>query len=195
MDTTTPKGVLVANSLDAATMQSLNAGGKLLLFPKPAKIKHSIGGDFPTDFWCWAMFSKGTIAQGREPSPGTQGFLCDANYPALARFPTDFHSNWQWWHIVENSRSIILDETPANYRPIIHVIGNFARNHKPGLLFETKVGKGSPLVCASDLPALQDHPEARQLMHSLLQYVSSPAFAPKTKLDARLLEKLLTGGS
>ena len=35
-----------------------------------------------------------------------------------------------------------------------------------GLLFETRVGQGKLLVCASDLPALQVHPEARQLMHS-----------------------------
>jgi hypothetical protein len=66
---------------------------------------------------------------------------------------TKYPSNWQWWHIVENSRSIILDETPADYRPIVHVVDNFARNHKLGLLFETNVGKGSLLICASDLPA------------------------------------------
>ncbi len=193
VDTTTPTGVLVTNRLDEATLANLTDGGKALLFPGVKDLKRSVGGDFPTDFWCWAMFSKGAIAQGIEPPPGTQGFLCDPGHPALARFPTEFHSNWQWWPIVENSRPLILDETPADYRPIIHVIDNFARNHKLGLLFETKVGKGSLLVCASDLPALQDHPEARQLLHSLFQYVASPAFAPKTELDAKLLEKLLAG--
>ncbi len=86
-----------------------------------------------------------------------------------------------------------MDETPADYRPIIHVIDNFARNHKLGLLFETKVGQGKLLVCASDLPALQDHPEARQLMHSLFRYVDSPAFAPQTELQGELLKKLLPG--
>jgi hypothetical protein len=91
------------------------------------------------------------------------------------------------------ARPIILDETPANYRPIIHVIDNFARNHKLGLLFETKVGQGKLLVCASDLPALQAHPEARQLTHSLLRYVASPAFAPRSELDAGLLKILLPG--
>jgi hypothetical protein len=82
--------------------------------------------------------------------------------PALPVKKAKFHSNWQWWQIVKNARPIILDETPADYRPIIHVIDNFARNHKLGLLFETKVGKGKLLVCASDLPALQAYPEARQ---------------------------------
>jgi hypothetical protein len=94
--------------------------------------------------------------------------------------------------MVKNSRPIILDETPADYRPLIQVIDNFARNHKLGLLFETRVGKGGLLVCASDLPTLQDHPEARQLMHSLLRYVGSPAFAPRAELSEDLLGKLLS---
>jgi hypothetical protein len=191
VDNSTPNGVLVANRLDAATMKSLADGGKVLLFPPTKELKQSVGGAFPTDFWCWPMFAKGSIAQGLEPAPGTQGFICAPNHPALAEFPTEFHSNWQWWQIVKNSRPIILDETPANYRPIIHVIDNFARNHKLGLLFETKVGKGNLLVCASDLPALHSHPEARQLLHSLLKYVASPAFAPATELDGNILGKLL----
>jgi len=183
----------VTNHLDESTLKYLTSGGKVLLFSPTNDSRHSVGGEFPTDFWCWAMFSKGAIAQGREPAPGTQGFICDPSHPALAKFPTEFHSNWQWWQIVENSRPIILDQTPADYRPIIHVIDNFARNHKLGLLFETKVGRGRLLVCASDLPALQDHPEARQLMHSLLRYVASPAFDPKAELGGALLGKLLPG--
>jgi hypothetical protein len=191
VDTGTPKGVLVTNRLDAATRQFLADGGKVLLFSRTNDLKHTVGGAFPTDFWCWPMFAKGAIAQGLEPVPGTQGFICDPKHPALAAFPTEFHSNWQWWQIVKNSRPIILDATPADYRPIIHVIDNFARNHKLGLLFETKVGKGRLLVCASDLPALQDHPEARQLLHSLLLYVDSTAFAPQSELAAELLKKLI----
>lgn len=192
VDTSTPKNVRVANRLDASTLQFLAEGGKVLLFSPTNDVKHSIGGEFPTDFWCWAMFSKGAIKQGREPAPGTQGFLCDPKHPALAAFPTEFHSNWHWWQIVENARPIILDKTPADYRPIIHVIDNFARNHKLGLLFETKVGKGKLLVCASDLPALQHHPEARQLLHSLLRYVDSPAFAPQAELSGDTLSQLFS---
>ncbi len=190
-DTTALKGVVVTNRLDEGTLKFLTDGGKVLLFSPTNDMKHSVGGDFPTDFWCWAMFSKGAIAQGIEPAPGTQGFLCNPQHPALAEFPTEFHSNWQWWQIVEHSRPIILDKTPADYRPIIHVIDNFARNHKLGLLFELKVGKGKLLVCASDLPALQQHPEARQLLHSLLRYVGSDKFAPKTEFDRALLKELI----
>jgi NAD(P)-dependent dehydrogenase (short-subunit alcohol dehydrogenase family) len=54
-------------------------------------------------------------------------------------------------------------------------------------VYQNNFGQGKLLVCASDLPALQVHPEARQLMHSLLRYVASPAFAPTAELDGKLL--------
>ncbi len=193
VDCTVPPGVWVTNRLDEATMRVLDAGGRVLLFPRVTDPTRSVGGDFPTDFWCWAMFSKGAIAQGREPAPGTQGFLCDPKHPALADFPTEFHSNWQWWPIVENARPIILDETPAAYRPIIHVIDNFARNHKLGLLFEARVGAGRLLVCASDLTKLADQPPARQLLHSLLRYVGSDRFQPTQSLESDTLNDMLAG--
>jgi len=193
VDTRTPANVVVTDRLNTAAQKHLNGGGKVLLFLRQDELKHCVKGAFQTDFWCWPMFARGAQQRGIEPPPGTQGFLCEPAHPALAEFPTEFHSNWQWWRLVKNSRPIILDEAPADYRPIIHVIDNFARNHKLGLLFETKVGQGKLLVCASDLPALQDHPEARQLMHSLLRYVDSPAFDPTTELDGELLKKLLPG--
>jgi len=194
VDTAKPANVVVANRLDAATQRHLQNGGKVLLFPRPDELKHSVGGAFQTDFWCWPMFAKAAIAQKMEPAPGTQGFICDPQHPAFAEFPTEFHSNWQWWPIVKNSRPVILDETPAEYRPIVHVIDNFARNHKLGLLLETKFGPGKLLVCASNLPALSEYPAAQQLYRSLLQYVASEKFAPKTELRRELLEKLLPAG-
>ena len=126
-----------------------------------------------------------------EAPPGTQGLLCDARTPALARFPTEFHSDWQWWRLVKNSRPVVLDATPACYRPIVQVIDNFTRNHKLGLVFETRAGKGRLLICSIDLLRLQEHPEARQLYHSLLRYAASDAFAPAAALNGELLKRLL----
>ena len=136
------------------------------------------------------MFRRAAERRGIEVAPGTLGFLCDPKTPALAEFPTEFHSNWQWWHLVKNSRPIILDDTPAGYRPIVQAIDNFERNHKLGLIFETRVGRGKMLACAIDLLGHQDKPEARQLLHSLLQCIDSAAFAPQAELDADLLKKL-----
>jgi hypothetical protein len=192
LDTSLPSGVLMTDRFTAAaTQKHLAAGGKVILFPKLDELPHSIKGSFQSDFWCFPMFRRGAEQQGIEVAPGTLGLLCDPDTPALAGFPTEFHSNWQWWHLVKNSRPIILDDTPVGYRPIVQMVDNFERNHKLGLIFETRVGKGNLLVCAIDLPNHQDKPEARQLLYSLLRYVDCAAFAPKAELDAGLLEKLL----
>jgi hypothetical protein len=191
VDTSVPSGVMVTDSFDvAATQEHLGTGGKVLLLPKLDRLPHSIKGSFQTDFWCFPMFRRAAERSGIEVAPGTLGLLCDPKSPALAGFPTEFHSNWQWWQLVKNSRPIILDDTPARYRPTVQVIDNFERNHKLGLIFETRVGRGKLLICAVDLLELQDKPEARQLLHSLLQYLDSAAFTPKTELDANLLKRL-----
>ena len=41
------------------------------------------------------------------------------------------------------------------------------------------------------LPAIQDKPEARQLLHSLLRYMNSAQFDPKTTIDDATLGRIL----
>jgi len=140
-------------------------------------------------------------ANGMKPSPGTLGILTIPEHPALARFPTEYHTNWQWWHLIENSRSVVLplayttprvfEGIPSDYRPIVQVIDNVYRNQKLGLVFEFRVGRGKLLVCAIDLPKLRNRPEAAQLLHSLLAYVSSPQFRPVTEMDSMGLKRIL----
>jgi hypothetical protein len=193
VNTRVPKGVLVATSFVAAKTQAhMAAGGKVLLLPKLDQLPHSIEGGFQCEFWS-PMFGIAARKRGIKPPPGTLGLLCDTNAPALAAFPTEFHSNWQWWHLVKNARPIILDETPDSYCPTVQMIDNFVTNHKLGLIFETKVGKGAMLICAIDLSGHQDKPEARQLLHSLLRYIGSQQFAPEAEIDTALLKKLLPG--
>lgn len=191
IDTIIPDGVVVTESLNPETVQHLKNGGKAIIFPDHDKLDHCIKGAFQTDFWCYPMFARGALRRGVEPAPGSLGFICDPGSPLLAHFPTEYHSNWQWWHLVKNCKPIILDETPANYKPIIQTIDNFTRNHKLGMIFETKYGKGSLLVCAIDLLNLQDKPEARQLYYSILKYVESEHFSPQVELDRKILNKIL----
>src|SRR5690625_7123071 len=49
---------------------------------------------------------------------GTMGLLMDPEHALFRDFPTEFHSNWQWWPIAKASRPVILDITPDEYRPI-----------------------------------------------------------------------------
>ena len=191
IDTSIPEGILVSDRLDSKTRKHLQEGGKAIILPDHDKLSHCIQGAFQTDYWCYPMFARGAIKQGLEPAPGSLGFICDPDSPLFKYFPTEFHSNWQWWRLVKNCKPIILDNTPADYKPMVQTIDNFARNHKLGMIFETKYGKGSALICAIDLLNLQDEPEARQLYYSILRYVDSEHFSPQTELNKNTLSNII----
>ena len=184
--------ICVTDDLDAH-LKYLTEGGKVLWFPSKDKHKdQTVGGLFQTDYWNYRMFR--TICENldRPVSPGTLGILTDPGHPALADFPTEFHTNWQWFPIIKQSYPMILDRLSDDYRPIVQIIDNVERNHKLGLLFEFKVGNGKLLVCMSDLKAVQDKPEARQFYRSILEYMESPAFAPSYSLSVKDLQDLFT---
>ena len=175
--------VTVVHSFDDQACQALAAGGRVLFAAdSKSRLINSVGGGFATDFWCWPMFHN---------SPGTMGLLCDPKQPALAGFPTDFYSQWQWFNILTNSQPVILDSLPKDYRPLVQIVDNLERVHRLGLIFEAKVGPGRLLVCAADLPAISDKPEARQLMTSLLSYAGSEKFNPALELSADAVRSLL----
>ena len=73
---------------------------------------------------------------------------------------------------------MILDQLAKDYKPIVQVIDNLERNHKLGLIFEFKSGKGKLLVCMSQLNKIADKPEAAQLYRSIISYMNSTSFQP-----------------
>jgi len=161
VDTTVPAGVTLVRRYDAATAALLAEGKRVLLVPDSKNWADTAGGAYATDYWNWPMFN-GT--------PGTMGLLCQPEHPALAGFPTAFHSERQWSALAHASTPVILTDAPRTLRPIVQTIDNYERNDRLGLVFEAKVGAGSLLVCAVDVLALQEKPEARQLLASLLAY-------------------------
>ena len=189
--TAAPESLVVARSFSRKVQADLAAGRSVLVLPRPGKIKRSVRGAFQTSFWCWPMFRRAALNAGIEVAAGTLGPLCDPEHPLFRDFPTESHGNWQWWHLLKGGRALILDDTPVGYRPIVQMVDNFARNHKLGLICEARVGKGRLLVCSIDLPALQEHPEARQLLASIQRYMTSRAFRPSQELEPRLIRSIL----
>jgi hypothetical protein len=151
----------------------------------PAIPARFLNGQFLPAFWSPVWFPS--------QKPNTMGFLCDPEHPLFARFPTDQTGDWQWFNLMEHSRLFVLDDTPPAYRPTLQVIDNFARNHKLGIVFECRSGRGRLLVCGFDLPAVMSDPAARQFLASLYAYVGSAAFQPAHELDAARLDRLLSG--
>ena len=127
-------------------------------------------------------------------SPGTLGlYVAHPQHPLFSCFPTDSHTSWQWFSVVTASSPVVLDDLPTDYRPIIQVIDNVERNHRLGLVFEAKVGKGKLLVCAANLDQAMCTVEGRAFCQSLLSYLQSEAFQPATALSATALRHILQG--
>lgn len=190
---TAPKDIVVAHRYDVETARILSGGGTVLLMPDSTQMKDlTVGGLFQTDYWNYRMFKTISENNNKPVSPGTLGILTKPEHPIFNCFPTEMHTNWQWFPIIKASRPFILDNTATSYRPIVQVIDNVERNHKLGLIFEFAVDKGKLLVCMSPLDQLQQYPEARQLYKSILQYMQSEDFAPKTRMNNGDLQQLFT---
>jgi len=184
------KKVIVTNVLTEDIARQLEKGKNVLLMPDSSKL--CVGGLFQTDYWNYRMFK--TICEGNKKSvsPGTLGILTDPRHPIFRSFPTEMHTNWQWFPVIKNSHPMILDNTGSDYRPIVQVIDNIERNHKLGLVFEFAIGKGKLLVCMADLEKASDYPEGRAFYRSVLEYMTSKDFVPRTHITLDDFHRLMT---
>lgn len=183
--------VLVVDDLDDAARKRLESGGVVLLTippdrvaPDPAKGPIAIG--FSSIFW--------NTAWTNGQAPHTLGILCDPEHPALAGFPTAFHSDWQWWYVMSNAGAMILDDLPGPLRPIVQVIDDWVTNRKLGLVWEARVGNGRLLVTSVDLSGELD-PVRRQLRASLLAYMNGDDFAPQYDVSLETIATLIAPGT
>ena len=188
---TSNSNVVVSTRLDE-TLKGLQAGKKVFYIPSEEhRPTQKIEGFFASDFWCFPMFKHVAIANKKTPAPGTLGLLVQPKHLALKGFPTDIHTDYQWFNIVMKSYSVILDSFPKGFKPIVQVIDNFDRNHRLGMIFEAQVGKGKLLFCGADLKGLQETPEGNQLLNSLFNYAESNQFAPSNAVDLATVTKVL----
>ena len=188
------EGITITQQMTDEITKKLEEGAKVLWMPDSTQLReNTIGGLFQTDYWNYRMF-KTICENNKKPvSPGTLGILTNPKHPLFDEFPTDEHTNWQWFPIIQNSHPLILDNLPRDYRPIVQVIDNVERNHRLGLVCEFAVGKGKLTICMSDLECTLDYPEGRQFYHSLLRYMQGEAFAPKTQIKWPELWQMLSG--
>lgn len=139
---------------------------------------------FSTIFW-------NTMWTSRQ-APTTMGIVCDPAHPAFAHFPTDAHSNWQWWYVLRRAAPLRLDLLPDDTRPIVRMIDDWFTARSLGLICEFRCNGGTLMLCGFDLtvPDVLD-PVSRQLGYSLGAYLSSPACQPKAEINAATLRRLL----
>ena len=179
--------VRVVDKLNASTLNFLNNGGKVLLNISKGDLKPEKGGDIGVGFS--SIFWNTSWTKGQKPH--TLGILTNPEHPALTEFPTEYHSNWQWWDAMSHSNVIVLDDFPHELKPIVRVIDDWFKNRRTALILEAKVGKGKLLLSGVDLHSnLNERPEAQQLLFSLKKYMASDTFDPEVILQSDDLRDL-----
>lgn len=181
--------VYYCTELDQKAEDILTNGGLVFLNTagKVVKGKEVVQTFLPV-FWNTSWF--------KMRPPHTLGILLDPKNPAFKDFPTSYHSDFQWWEIVNNAQVMNMEDFPKGFRPLVQPIDTWFLNRKLALIFEVKVGKGKLIVSAADLSADGNHgPAASQLYRSLLSYMSSEAFNPAFNVDINLVRDLFKTGS
>lgn len=175
--------VTVSEALDDRTLQVLRNGGRVLLLPPAGSIDTDVETGFSTVFW-------NTAWTNGQP-PHTLGILCDPEHPVFQDFPTQYHTDWQWWELLSTAQAMVLDRFPPQLRPLVQLIDTWFRSRRVGLLFEAEVLGGRLMVCSMDLQKdLDERIVARQLRYSVLRYMSRPEFQPSVRVDAETIAQL-----
>lgn len=172
--------VLIVEKLSDVAIQALKDGGKVLLNIRKEDLKAEKGGDialgFSSVFW--------NTSWTKNQAPHTLGVLTQPNHAALADFPTEYHSNYQWWDIMTHSAALNIDHFPANYKPVIQPIHTWFKNNKLALVIEANVLNGKLLMTSVDLKTdIQKRLPSRQLKYSLLNYMNGESFNPILSLE------------
>lgn len=173
--------VLYTKDLDSTAQARLSAGGKVVWMPDPSKTKGR-KSVFHNHFWNPIMFAW---------PPMTMGCLMHDDMGMFADFPTSYHTDWQWWDILEYAKVMELQDFPSEIVPFIQVIDSFDSNRKLGIGFEASVCGGKLLVLAMDAEKdIDKRPAARQLLRSIDKYVRGDGFAPRVVVDIEELQSL-----
>lgn len=175
-----PENVYETQRFDEKARSVLAAGGCVYLTPPSTKeaLPKSIRAQFTTDFW-----SVGTFAR----QAGGMGQLIDSAHPLFEDFPTDSHTDWQWWPMA-SQRAVIL---PKRIRAIITEMDSYAYLRPMAQLFECRCGGGRLLFSSMGLQDLQQYPEARALLSSIYRYLAGGEFAPEQELDVETVASLV----
>ena len=176
----------MATSFNEEVIEKLSQGGKVLLSPRLGTMKNegtdSVAVGFSSIFWN-TLWTNGQ-------APHTLGILCDEEHPALELFPTSYHSDYQWWDAMSHCNAIPLHKL-NNVKPIVRIIDDWFTARSLGLIVEMKVGGGSLILCGADLVSdIENRPEARQLMNSMLHYMNGNLFKPVQQITVRQLREL-----
>ncbi|WP_295769913.1 sugar-binding domain-containing protein [uncultured Mucilaginibacter sp.] len=178
--------VYYTTSLDDKAKAILDKGGKVFLNVAGQVVKgKEVSMHFLPVFWNTSWF--------KMRPPHVTGMLIQDKSAAFASFPTEYHSNLQWWEIANRAQVMVLEDFPAEFKPLVQPIDTWFLNRRLALIYEAKVGNGKIIVSSAALsPGLSDDkPAARQLFNSLMQYMASDKFNPTGQVTFDVVKDIL----
>ncbi len=189
LPSTETQELYTTDTLDEKAEKILSSGGKvLLLLNGKVKKGREVIQAFTPVFWNTSWF--------KMRPPHTLGLLMDPAHPVWKNFPTEYHSNLQWWEIANGAQVMHLEKLPPTLQPLIRSIDTWFMNRRLAMLFEVKVNGGRLMVCSADISSnLEQRPVARQLAYSIRNYMSGELFKPQLSVSVNQIRELVTNES
>lgn len=178
--------IRVVETFDQRTLMMLNYGfDVLLLAGDRVKYGSDVVQHFLPVFWNTSWF--------KMRPPHTTGLFIEEQHPIFRYFPTSYHSDLQWWELVNKTPVMQFDEFPADFQPLVQSIDTWFLSRKIGVLFEARVGKGRLIMTTMDLTSeLDQRLVARQMLTSILKYMQSNEFNPRHTIAPETIKRLFT---
>lgn len=178
--------VWITDQFDEKAQSILKKGGKVLL---TAAGKISYGKDvvqqFTPVFWNTSWF--------KMRPPHTTGILVENTHSIFDLFPTDYHSDLQWWELVNKAQVMQFSDFPNDFQPLVQSIDTWFLSRKIGMLFEANVLGGQLVMTTMDITNnLEQRHAARQMRVSILHYMNSEQFHPSFSIDPQRISDLYT---
>ena len=178
--------IYVTDTLDKAALKVLKKGGKVLICAA-GKVTYGreVKQQFTPVFWNTSWF--------KMRPPHTTGIYVEDEHPVFGQFPTDYHSDMQWWELVNKAQVMQFTDFPRDFQPLVQSIDTWFVSRKIGMLFEAQVGRGRLMMTTMDITRDIDRRiAARQMQRSILSYMCSDAFQPRWQIDVERVADLFT---
>ena len=115
------------------------------------------------------------------------GQLIDAAHPLFTSFPTESHTDWQWWPMA-NRRAFVL---PRPMQAIVAELNSYAYLRPMAQLLECRCHGGRLLLSSLGLHELQQYPEARALQQAVYAYLAAPGPLPAQEMTVEEVRALV----
>jgi hypothetical protein len=166
--------LVVTKKLDAKVLKKLVGGARVVLLGGEPLPRRAL-----------------SFQQGIGGRPENNFATAIEKHPITDAFPHDGYFDWQFSRMANNANSVVFDDLPVTFEPVIEVVNSYKQSIRQAALFEWKVGEGRLIVCCLSLD--EKYPEAAYFKALILRYASGPNLASAPVMRDTDLAKLVPG--